>query len=107
MRIFADTMSKRFFRNAVRDLLPRFSVIIGLENIGMPVIPFIPMRCEIASAGIVMRRLYDGNDSPLRQSGWRDILPMFSFVGRDMHKSVIRAGPENALFNGGRCESKN
>src|SRR6266849_1560740 len=94
-RIFADHPCKVIFSESPCDLRPGLAKVLRFVEIGLEIVQFVAVGGYIGRGGIVWRRLYDADERPLGQIWRRHVLPALAAIARNMHKTIIRACPEN------------
>ena len=97
-RVFAHHADRVVGRDAVPAIGnagPGLSVVVGAPGVGCVVVQAVAVRGDVGASGHMPRQVDAVDRGELRHAGRRDVLPRASTVSREVHASVVAAGPEH------------
>ena len=81
------------------DFRPALSVIGGPERVRLVIIQLVTINGYISCPGGVGRRVNDADKTPLAELLRSNVRPMLSVIARYVHQTIVRPGPDHALFD--------
>src|SRR5207302_1328611 len=97
--ILANHSSERIVGNSIRDSLPSLAVVVRLVEIRLEVVELVHRRGDVGRSRVDRRSINRVDLNPFGHSLWRDVLPALAAVASDMHKTIVRAYPDDSFFN--------
>ena len=94
VRVLAHHPHEVVTANAVDDLGPALSIVVGPPGIGSTVVHLIADAGHVGGARAVRRSFDERDAGVLRHVGGGDVVPLGTVAPRYVNEPVVRAGPD-------------
>ena len=106
-RVFADHPDIRSLGNAIGNLVPAFSVVVGAIDCRGNIVEAMAVNCGIRRSSFEMAGFKDADLAPLREACGRYIVPVFAVILGDLNQARVRPDPYLPGSDRRRCDGIN
>ena len=107
LRVFADGPDIRTFGDAIGDQGPALAIIARAVDEWAKIVELVAVHRKVGGARVMVRGFDDADHAPLGQVFGRDVGPTLAAIQGEMHKAVVRPGPEHVFLQGRLGEGEN